>query len=596
MREYTTPGEIDLLPDDHLVQPLIAHAEQYPDRPMLAYRRGDRFVDISAAEVWKRVRTLAKGLVALGVEPGDRVALMSGTRLEWTLLDYAILTAGAVTVPVYETSSAEQVEWILSDSGAVAAIFETDDLKAGCYDEIADDVPTEHALVIDDGAMERLTHAGSSVDDETLDARIASITTSSTATLIYTSGTTGRPKGCTLTHGNLRWDAVQALSVIHHVVQPTDSQLLFLPLAHAFAKILLLCSIESGAKIGFSTGIDNLTEELGMFRPTLVAAVPRVFEKVFTAAQQKAEADGKGSIFDKAADVATAWSREEDEGGAKLLTAVKHQVFDLLVYRKLRDVFGGQLRAAISGGGPLGERLAHFFNGVGVHIYEGYGLTETSPVLSVNTPDHWRIGTVGRPVPGTTIRIADDGEILGKGGQIFHGYHHNDEATAESIDAEGWFHTGDLGELDGDGFLRITGRKKEIIVTAAGKNVAPAVLEDRVKSHRLVSQAMVVGDNRKFIACVVTIDEEAFPSWAEQHGMSGKSVADLTDDETLRAEVQDAIDHANKAVSHAEAIKKFVILPEDFAIESGELTPTMKVKRRVVADRYADLIDGIYAG
>ncbi len=594
MREYTTPGAVELAPTDHLVVPIITHARERGGEPLLAYRDGDRFVDVPAAEVWRRIQAIAKGLIARGVEPGDRVALMSSTRMEWTLFDYAILAAGAVTVPIYETSSAGQVEWILSDSGAVAAVFETAELKATSYDEIAERVDTAHVLVIDDGAVDELVAAGADVDDETLQARLDALTTDDVATLIYTSGTTGRPKGCVLTHGNLRWDAAQALAVIEELVQPTDSQLLFLPLAHAFAKILALASIEAGAKVGFSTGIDNLTDELAMFRPTMVAAVPRVFEKVYAAARQKAAADGKAAIFDRAAEVAAGYSRAQMDGGAGLVLTAKHAVFDLLVFRKLRAVFGGELRAAISGGGPLGERLAHFFAGAGIPIYEGYGLTETSPVLTCNSPDDWRIGTVGRPVPGTTIRIGDDGEILAKGGQIFQGYHENEEATAEAIDADGFFHSGDLGELDDAGFLRITGRKKEIIVTAAGKNVAPAPLEDRAQSHPLVSQAMVIGDNRKFIACLVTIDEEAFPQWADEHGKTGKSVADLVDDEELRAEVQQAIEHANEAVSHAEAIKKFVILPEDFSIEDGELTPTMKVKRRVVTDKYADIIDDIY--
>ncbi|MBW3620618.1 MAG: long-chain fatty acid--CoA ligase [Actinobacteria bacterium] len=595
MREFTTPGEVELIDTDHLVQPIIAHAQQRPDAPLLAYRDGDRFVDVTSIQVWERIRGLAKGLIALGVEPGDRVALMSSTRIEWVLLDYAILAAGAVTVPIYETSSAEQVEWILSDSEAVAAVFESDELRAESYDPIAKGVPTQHVLVLDAGAEDELHAKGADLDDAVLDERLSNLTTADMATLIYTSGTTGRPKGCVLTHGNLRWDAVQSLKVIHELVQPGDSQLLFLPLAHVFAKILTLSSIETGAKVGFATSIDKLQEELPIFQPTFLAAVPRVFEKVLAGAQQKAAADGKGSIFDKATDIAIQYSREEQDGSVGLGTKVKHTVLDKLVYGKVRAAFGGRLRAAVSGGGPLGERLAHFFNGVGVQIYEGYGLTETSPVLTCNSPAQWRIGTVGKPIPGTTVRIADDSEILARGGQIFQGYYNNEEATREAVDEDGWFHTGDLGSLDDDGFLRITGRKKEIIVTAAGKNVAPAPLEDRVQSHRLVSQAMVIGDNRKFISCLVTIDEEAFPTWAEEHGKTGKSVADLTEDEELRREVQGAVDHANKAVSHAEAIKKFVILPEDFTVETGELTPTMKVKRRVVEDKYGPTIEDIYA-
>jgi long-chain acyl-CoA synthetase len=595
VREYTAPGEVEVIATDHLVQPLIAHAEHRPDAPLLAYRQGDRFVDVSAAEVWRRVRALAKGLVRLGIQPGDRVALMSGTRIEWTLLDYAILAAGAATVPIYETSSAEQVAWILTDSGAAAAIFETPDLEKSSFDGAADGVRTEHVLVIDEGALEQLTEAGADVDDAELDARLSALTTDDLATLIYTSGTTGRPKGCVLTHGNLRWDAVQALTVIRDLVQEGDSQLLFLPLAHVFAKTLALSSIETAARIGYATGIDNLLEELQLFRPTFVASVPRVFEKVYAGAQQKAAADGKGRIFDRAAEVAARWSREQQDGPASLGTTMQHKLFDLLVYGRIRDVFGGRLRAAVSGGGPLGERLAHFFNGVGVQIYEGYGLTETAPTLTCNSPDAWRIGSVGRPVPGTTIGIADDGEILARGGQVFAGYHHNEEATVMAIDADGFFHTGDLGTLDDDGFLRITGRKKDIIVTAAGKNVAPAPLEERVQRHPLVSQAMVVGDNRKFIACLVTIDEEALPAWAGEHDKAGRPVAELVEDPGLRAEIQAAVDEANRSVSRAESIREFVILPHDFTVETGELTPTLKVKRRIVEDTYGDVIERIYA-
>ena len=589
-------GPIELQDDDHLVQPLIAHADDRPHAPLLSYRDGDRFIDLTTSDVWNRVRALAKGLIAIGIEPKQRVSIMSHTRLEWVLMDYAILAAGGVTVPIYETSSAEQIEWIISDSGARAVVFEDTALKSK-FDEVAEGLDDcEHTFVIEEGGLEELIEAGKAVDDATLDERLENISTDDLATIIYTSGTTGRPKGCLLTHHNLRSNVLNTVQLIQDMVTKDDSQLLFLPLAHSFAKILLLSSLEQGAKIGFNTEMDKLTEEMPMFQPTYLAAVPRIFEKVFTAAQQRAHADGKGAIFDKAAEVAEQYSREERAGSVSLKTKAQHFVFDKLVYSKLRAVFGGQLKASNSGGGPLGERLAHFFNGIGVQVYEGYGLTETSPVLTTNRPDAWKIGTVGQPIPGTTIKIAEDGEILAKGPQIFQGYYNNNEATSEAIDDDGWFHTGDIGELDDDGFLKITGRKKEIIVTAAGKNVAPAVLEDRIKRHPLVSQAMVVGDNRKFIGALVTIDEETFPAWAEKHGKTGKSVADLTQDEELRAEVQQAVDDANKAVSRAESVREFRILPQDFTVEGGELTPTLKVKRRVVADRYAEHIEDIYGG
>jgi long-chain acyl-CoA synthetase len=600
MQEYTAPGEVPVPKDAHLVQPLLDHARNTPQKALLAYRQGDRFVDVTAQEFADRVERLARGLIAIGVQPGDRVALMSSTRIEWIYLDYAILSAGAVTVPIYDTSSAEQVEWILSDSGAVAAVFENDDLKAQAYEGVADQCPEcKHTFVIDSGGLDELEAKGADVDPAKVKERLDGLDTDDLATIIYTSGTTGRPKGCTLTHGNLRWDIMQARVNLDKMIQPDDSQLLFLPMAHSFAKILALASIETGAKMGFATSAQHLVEELPIFHPTFVAAVPRIFEKVYTGAQQKAHSEGKGKIFDKAADVAADFSRaQKGGGGVPILLKIQHTIFDKLVYSKLRAVFGGKLRLANSGGGPLGERLCHFFNGVGVQIYEGYGLTETSPILTANHINAWKIGTVGQPIPGTTIRIADDGEILAKGGQIMQGYYNNEEATRDTMTEEGgdrWFHTGDIGELDNEGFLKITGRKKELIVTAAGKNVAPAVLEDRLRSHPLVSQAIVVGDNKPFIAALITIDEEQFPAWAAEHGKEGHKVADLLDDSDLVGEVQKAVDEANKAVSRAESIRKFEILPQDFSIEGGELTPTLKVKRNVVTDRHAEDIERLYA-
>jgi long-chain acyl-CoA synthetase len=594
MQEYTAPGEIALSADANLVQPLMEHASKTPNKPLLAYRQGDRFVDVSAADVLGKVRTLAKGLIALGVQPGDRVALMSATRIEWTYLDYAILAAGATTVPIYDTSSVEQVEWILSDSGAVAAFFENDELKEK-YEEVKAAVPDcKHALVIERGALEELEAKGADVDDSQVDERLAGITPQDTATIIYTSGTTGRPKGCVLTHGNLRSNSQNTIQGIQEMMTPEDSQLLFLPLAHSFAKILQVASVEKGVRVGYATSPQHLLEELPMFQPTFVAAVPRIFEKVFTGAQQKAIAAGKGNIFDKAVDTAVAYSEAQESGSVGLGLKLKHALFDKLVYGKLRALFGGQLRSANSGGGPLGARLTHFFNGVGIQIYEGYGLTETSPVLTANTPSNWKIGSVGKPIPGTTIRIADDGEILARGPQIFQGYYKNEEATNEAIDSDGWFHTGDIGEIDSNGFVKITGRKKELIVTAGGKNVAPAVLEDRLRSHALVSQAIVVGDNKPYIAAVLTVDEEQFPAWAERNDKAGHKVADLIDDADLKAELQKAVDSANAAVSKAESIRKWAILPQDFTIEGGELTPTLKLKRNVVSDRYSETIESLY--
>ncbi|MBW3663059.1 MAG: AMP-dependent synthetase/ligase [Actinobacteria bacterium] len=593
MKQYTSPGDIRLDPTETLTAPVWRNAETAPKRAALAFRDGDRFVDVTSEQFAGTVRALAKGFIGLGIKPGSKIAILSPTRIEWTYLDYAIWAAGCVTVPIYETSSAEQIEWIISNSEAVSIVMADEQLEE-TFNEVAGKLKKcKHRFVIDKGGLDAIQAAGESVEDDEVTKRVDATSLDDVATLVYTSGTTGMPKGCVLTHNNLMFDAISVESSIDELMEPGDSTLLFLPLAHIFARVIQTFFIRSGLKIAYSTGIPKLTEELVMVQPTLLLSVPRVFEKVFTGAQQKAHSEGKGKIFDKAAALAERYSREEQAGGAKLTTKLQHALFDKLVYVKLRNAVGGKVKGAISGGAALGERLGHFFHGAGLPIYEGYGLTETSAGATLNRPDAYRIGSVGRPIPGTSVGIADDGEVLLKGGNVFAGYYKNDEATQEAVE-DGWFHTGDLGELDADGYLRITGRKKEIIVTAAGKNVAPNVLEDRLRSHRLVSQAMVVGDGEKFIGCLVAIDPEQFPAWADEHGKTGKSVADLVDDPELRADVQQAVDSANRAVSRAEAIKEFRIVPDDFTIEGGELTPTLKVKRRVVHDKYGNIIDDIY--
>ncbi|MDQ4130049.1 MAG: long-chain fatty acid--CoA ligase, partial [Actinomycetota bacterium] len=491
MAEYTGSEEVQLPANATLLDPLWHHAAVTPHRPMLAYRHGDHFVDITASEFAERVQDLACGLIGLGVGVGDRVALMSSTRVEWPLLDYAILAAGAVTVPIYETDSAEQIEWIIGNSEAKVAIFETPELRAD-FEGVAGNLPDcEHVFVIERSGLDDIARRGEGIDFSDLEERTSSLGPDSVATIIYTSGTTGRPKGCVLTHGNLRWDVLQALEHLREVLVGRQSQLLFLPLAHSFAKMLMLAAVEHGMRVGFASDPKNLTEEAPMFRPTWVAAVPRVFERIYNGARRKAQESGRGAIFDRAMEDAQQWSREERSGEVRPATQLRHTLFDLLVYRRIRAAFGGELQFAIAGGGALGERLGHVFNGMGIRVFEGYGLTETSPILSANRPGAWRIGTVGHPLPGTTIRVEDDGEILAKGKQVFQGYFHDEEATREAIDEEAFFRTGDLGELDRDGFLRVTGRKKEVIVTAGGKNVVPSVLEDRLRRHRLVSQAMV---------------------------------------------------------------------------------------------------------
>jgi long-chain acyl-CoA synthetase len=593
MNEASGPAFDPLPPDAHLLQPVLQRAVEQPGWPVAAYREGDAFVPVSARDFVERVRALAKGLVASGVEPGDRVVLMSHTRLEWLLLDYAILAAGGVTVPAYETSSAEQLQWIVGDSGAVVAVLETVDMHT-MYKAFADDTPScRKSFVLELGGLDELVSRGEGVTDGVIDARIAGITTDALATIVYTSGTTGRPKGCALTHGNLRTNVFQNIDTVRSMLDREETTLLFLPLAHVLTKIIALVGMEWGVTLACATDVDHLLEEMALARPTMLVAVPRVFEKVFNSARHKADGEGHAKIFDKAAEVAVGWSKAHTEHDHRPVVTAEHTLFDHLVYKKLQAVFGGHMKFAFSGGGPLGERLTHFYNGIGVKVFEGYGLTETSPTLTVNAAAGWKPGTVGRPLAGTTIRIADDGEILAKGPQVFSGYWHNETATEETF-ADGWFCTGDIGEFDDEGFLRVTGRKKELIVTAAGKNVAPAPLEDRLRAHPLISQAVVIGDARPFVAAMITLDPDALTEWAADNGMPDAPGLVLIGQDELRIEIQAAVDDANASVSRAESIRKFEILPNDLSIEAGELTPTLKVRRSMVEKSYGNVIDSIY--
>ena len=541
------------------------------------------------------VAAVAKGLVAEGVQQGDRVALMSRTRYEWTLLDFAAWAAGAVVVPIYETSSAEQVQWILSDSDTQLAVVETPSHLA-VVDQVRDELPSlRHVVTIETGGLDDLREKGRAVPDAELDSRRAGLDRRSVATIIYTSGTTGRPKGCELSHGNfldLAENAIQKLGPV--VLTDNASTLLFLPLAHVFARFIEVLCVAGKARMGHSADIKNLLDDLAGFQPTFVLAVPRVFEKIFNSAEAKASAEGKGKIFLRAATVAIAYSEALDAGGPGLRLRLQHALFDRLVYGKLRAAMGGAVRYAVSGGAPLGTRLGHFYRGIGVVILEGYGLTETTAPVAVNTPDKIKIGTVGPPLPGTGIRIADDGEVLLKGVGVFTSYHGKPDATAEAI-VDGWFHTGDLGEMDDDGYLRITGRKKEILVTAGGKNVAPAVLEDRLRAHPLVSQCIVVGDQKPFVGVLVTLDEEMWPLWAKTHGLEGVTLEQARTHPKVLEALQEAVDRANEAVSKAESIRKFTVLPGDFTEANGYLTPSLKLKRNVVMKDFGDEVEKLYA-
>ncbi|MEV4623794.1 long-chain fatty acid--CoA ligase [Asanoa sp. NPDC049573] len=595
MREFSVPPVVTIGDAANLTDPVWDNAAVAPDTVQFRRCRDGAWADVTCGQFRDEVVALARGLVAAGIQPGARVGLMSRTRYEWTLIDYAIWSVGAVTVPVYETSSAEQVRWILEDSGAVAVFVETDAhalLVAGVRDDLAALTDVWH---IDNEDLDLLRERGATVDAAVIDEQRRTSTADDIATIIYTSGTTGRPKGCVLTHRNLLSDITNAVPVLPDLFHEGASTLLFLPLAHSFARLIQIGMVQARATMGHLPDTKTLVDDLKLFQPTFLLSVPRVFEKVHTAAKQRAAADGKGGIFDKAEQVAIAYSTALEGDGPGLGLRMQHALYDKLVYGKLRAALGGHCTRAISGGAPLGARLAHFFRGVGVTVYEGYGLTETSPAVAVNLENATRIGTVGRPLPGVTVRVADDGEILVKGPLVFKEYWRNPDATAEVLDADGWFSSGDLGTLDDDGYLTITGRKKEIIVTAAGKNVAPAVLEDRIRAHPLVSQALVIGDREPFIAALVTIDPEALPRWLDTQGLpAGTSVADLRTDEKLRAEIQSAIDDANKAVSHAEWIKEFRILPDDFTEATGELTPSLKVKRGVVVKAHQTVIDEIY--
>jgi long-chain acyl-CoA synthetase len=596
VREYSVPPVAVVADDANLTDPVWTNAQVAPDAPQFARRGDSGWSDVSCGEFKAEVVALAKGMIAAGIQPGDRIGLMSKTRYEWTLIDYAIWSTGAVTVPIYETSSMEQVNWILSDSGAVACFVETA-AHASTVEQARDGAPGMRTVWgIDAGRLDTLAADGQAVPDSAVDERRTNLKADDVATIIYTSGTTGRPKGCVLTHRNMYADITNAIPGLSNLFNPGSSTLLFLPLAHSFARLIQIGIVFARVRMGHSADVKNLVADLGEFKPTFVLAVPRVFEKVYNGAKQRAHADGKGAIFDRADRVAVAYSEALDKpSGPGAVLRLQHRLFDRLVYGRLRAALGGECVAAISGGAPLGARLAHFFRGIGVTIFEGYGLTETSPAAAVNLETAVRLGTVGRPLPGVTIRIADDGEILIAGDLVFREYWKNPAATAEAIDADRWFHSGDLGTLDDDGYLRITGRKKEILVTAGGKNVAPAVLEDRVRAHPLISQCMVVGDGKPFIAALITIDDEAWPKWLAENGLdAGASVADLRDNEALQSAVQAAVDSANKAVSKAEAIRTFRILPRDWSEETGEITPSLKVKRNVVMKEYADEIASIY--
>lgn len=604
MREISEPYHPRLSPESNITDFLERQAEERPDHGLFAVAdEQDQWTDVSARDARERVRALAKGLIAAGVGAGDRVGLMAATRLEWTLVDFAIWYAGAVTVPIYETSSATQVAWIVEDADVCAVVAGDESLVKTVRDAVhREHLPELRGVWVMDVAggepgsgLDELAALGADVSDEDLEARRSAANLEDLATIIYTSGTTGRPKGCELTHENFAELVNQTLSSsLGEVVRPDTSTVLFIPLAHVFARFVSVLTVAAGARCGHVTDLKRLSNSLQTFQPSFVLAVPRVFEKIYNAAQLNAQSGGKDKIFRRGADVAVRWSRALDSGKMTAPLRLQRAFYSALIYRRIRAAMGGRLEYAVSGGGPLSPDLAHFFRGVGLTILEGYGLTETTAPITVGRPGRLKIGTVGLPLGGNAVRIAEDGEILTRGTSLMRGYHDRPEANEEAFE-DGWFRTGDLGSLDEDGFLTITGRKKELLVTAGGKNVAPAMLEDAIRSDALISQVMVVGDAKPFIAAIVTLDADTLPSWLAAHGLpKDLDVAAAAKEERVRRHVQEIVDKANSAVSRAEGIREFRILDRDFSMEEGHMTPSLKMKRAVIMQDFAAEIADIY--
>jgi long-chain acyl-CoA synthetase len=593
MNEVTTQPIIPAATAGNLTNLIAERAWFEPDRVTMSRPLGDGWQKLTARQVEEEIRATAKGLVAAGINIGDRVAIMARTRYEWTILDFAIWYAGGCVVPIYETSSAEQVDWILNDSGSVGLIVETP-----IHRELVNPVlphHTKHVWVMTEDVLAILKNSGQHISDDEIERRRNALVPASLATLIYTSGTTGRPKGVQLTHSNFLSECGNVVEGASDLfLKPGGSTLLFLPVAHVFGRMVEIGAIHAGLHLAHcSDPVGRLQADLASFKPSFVLAVPRIFEKIYNGAEAKADAAGKGSIFRKAAAVAIAYSEAKDQRGFNPLLTLKHALFDKLVYSKIRAAMGGSVEAAISGGAPLGTRLGHFYRGAGITILEGYGLTETTAGATLNLTKHLRVGSVGRPIAGTTIKIAEDGEVLIKGAIVMRGYWQNDAANQEAFEGE-WFKSGDLGRIDDEGYLYITGRKKELIVTAGGKNVAPAVLEDRLRAHPLVSQCMVVGDNQPFIAALITIDQDMLKGWIAANQKTGATIDTLVNDPDLISVIQTAVDEANKAVSKAESIRKFVILPGDFTIAGGELTAKLSLKRHIIAQKYSAEITALF--
>lgn len=594
--EGVLPPVVPADPEANITDLLEDTVAKSPDAPLFSVPEGEGWRDISAAEFRRQVIALAKGFVAAGVQPGDAVGFMCRVRYEFSLVDFALFYAGAHMVPVYETSAPSQIQWILSDSGATRAILEDAELVSR-FDEAHGDLPAiSDVWRIDRGDLDRLVEEGKDVADEEIERRRSLAKGSDLATLIYTSGSTGRPKGTILTHSNFVELSRNAKTELAEVVAPGASTLLFVTQAHVFARFISVLGVAAGVRVGHQSDTTKLLPAMSSFKPTFFLAVPRVFEKVYNASEQKAEAGGKGKIFRAAAKAAVEHSKALDAGHVPLGLKLRFAALDALVLKKLRVALGGNVRYAVSGSAPLGSFLAHFYRSLGIHVLEGYGLTETTAPLTVNVPSKFKIGTVGPALPGNGVRIAEDGEILGKGNAVFQGYWNNEQATKEAFTEDGWFRTGDIGQLDADGYLTITGRKKEILVTAAGKNVAPNTLEDPIRANTIIGQPVVVGDQRKFIAALITLDPEMLATWLKNNGHDASmSLEQAAQDPAVIEEVRSAIQRANKLVSRAESVRKFAILPVEFIEANGHLTPKMSIKRHNILQDFAGEIDDIYA-
>ena len=598
MRSYELPSLVDTAANESITDLLLNRVRKTPNIPLFAIEKTPGVLtDVSAKDFHEQVKDLAKGFIAAGIRPGDAVGIMSRTRYEWALVDFALWFAGAVSVPIYETSAPAQIEWVLSDSDAVALIIENSEHQKR-FESIKAMVPSvKKVWKLEDDSLVKLVADGKDISDDQLEKARASLNLDSLATIIYTSGTTGKPKGCELLHRGFVDLSKNAMLELPEVVKEGTATVLFLPLAHVYARFISILCVHAGIKVGHQPDTTNVAAAMQSFHPDFLLAVPRVFEKVYNSAEQKAEAGGKGKIFRKAVQVAIDYSRGLDKkGGPSLLLKVEHKLFDILVYKKLRAAMGGKVKYAVSGGAPLGERLGHFFRSIGLIVLEGYGLTETSAPAMIGRATDAKIGKVGRVLPGCAVKIADDGEILLKGSNVLRGYWKNPEATKATMEGD-WFKTGDIGELDDEGFITITGRKKELIVTAGGKNVAPTALEDPLRASPIIGQAVVIGDQRPFVAALLSLDPEMMPVWLANNGQpSDLTLSQAAKNPRVLQELQKAVDEVNSTVSNAEAIKKFEVIDSELSEKSGHLTPSLKIKREAVTRDFAPIIEQIYGG